>query len=207
MPANSNYKVSAWTAKREREHEYTTTSGAKCLLRDLEMEDIIELGIINEMDSLSALVQTEHIDRVAGKTKGRKATKLAQQKAEEAERRSLIQLMSDKEKFGQISNVLNKIVMRCVISPQILDPWITDPNIIDDENPEGRRKLTRDERDPDAAYIDYIDLPDKMAIFGKVFQSMDNLEKFREESQADLGSVEDESGSPADAVRSDGADE
>lgn len=198
MPAD--YNVTAWTAKVDREREYTTPTGAKCLVRDMVMEDLVDLDLINEIDSLTALVQTEHIDRVAGK--GRKAQQKAKQVAAESERQQMMALMKDKAKFIQMATVLDKVVMRCVISPQLFDPWINDPNI-----PEGRRKLDKNERDPELAYIDYIPLADKISIFGEVFQSMDNLEKFREESASNLGAVEAQPEPAEDASGSDGADE
>lgn len=207
MPATGDYNVTAWTPQVEREMEFTTSSGAKCLLRKVQMEDLVELDIVDEIDSLTALVQTEHIDRVSGKAKGRKAQQTAKRKAEEAERQSVMSLMKDKQKFATVATVLDKIVMRCVIAPQILDPWINDPNEANPQNPTGRRKLTQNEREANSAYIDYIDLRDKMAIFGEVFESMEDLEKFREESQENLGPVEAQPEHEADSGRDDGSDE
>jgi hypothetical protein len=202
MPAN--YKVSSWTTEREREREYTTVSGEKCMVRDLEMEDLIELEILNEMDSLTTLVQEQHIDRVAGKKTSKKALEKAAQEAREAERRNMMSLMKDTEKWSKISSVLDKIVTHCVLSPQLLDPWILDPNNASPKNPTGRRKLTKNERVPGEAYLDYIDLRDKIGIFGEVFHSMEDLEKFRDESTEDLGDMEDEPESEHDSGESSG---
>lgn len=188
MPATDPYSVGAWTPVG-REREYTTTVGATILLRNLEFDDIIELGILAEIDSISTLVQEEHIEK---HTTGKRPTKKQIAAAEEEDRNAMLKLFSDREKARQISSVLDKVICRCVVAPQILDPYVDDPNNVTADNPTGRRKLTVNERDPEAAYADYIGIQDKMGIFGEVFQGMEHLENFREESQQDLGHVEDE---------------
>jgi len=203
MPAD--YNISAWTPKNAT-REFTTSSGAKCLLRELDMEDLVELDIVDQIDSLTALVQTEHIERVSGKKSKRERERAAIASAE-AERKSMLGLMRDKNRFRQITELLDKVVMRCVISPALLDPYIVDPNNVSAENPTGRRKLLPEERDARGHYVDLVPMRDKMGIFGEVFQSMEGLEKFREESEEDLGDLADKPESPEDASGSVGSAE
>jgi hypothetical protein len=184
MPAGTNHHVNAWTAEG-REREFTTSLGDVILIRNLEFDDVIELGLIDDLDSLSAIVQTEHLDRVAGK----KPTKKQQREQEEAANQTMMSMMKDKEKSEKISNVLTQVVMCCVIEPKILDPYIEDPNAASAKNPTGRRKLEKNERDLKACYADYIGLQDKMRIFSEVFAGMEQLEKFREEPTQGVGDL------------------
>lgn len=193
MPADS-YTVSSWTpAGHKSEREYTTSSGSKCLVRDLELEDVVELGLIDDLDSLTSLVKTEHIDRVNGKKpQDRKPKQLTKAQQEEAEQESFKELMKDKSQFAKIATTMDKVVATCVLQPKLLDPWVNDPNIATAENPDGRRKLEQNERDPEAAYLDYVTLVEKIGIFHEVFGGMERLQQFREASDQSMGAVADE---------------
>lgn len=196
MPAN--YNVSSWTAAENAPFEIELPSGAKCLARKLQMPDVVQLGLYSKLDSLSATVQEKHIDRVQGKKpqdrKAKKPTKAEQQRAkDEQDLDALRSLLVDKEKFSETVNVISDVVMTCVIAPKILDAYVNDPNVATADNPSGKRKLEPDERDPNAAYIDYVGLNDQMHIFSKVFDGMADLEKFRGESESGLGALADES--------------
>jgi hypothetical protein len=160
----------------------------------LELEDVVELGMLDDIDSLTALVQTDHVDRVqqGRKPADRKPKKLTKAEEDKAEAEAFKNMLKDKDSFGKISGTMNKVVMACVLEPKILDPWIDDPNAVTEDNPTGRRKMDANERDPEAAYLDYINLVDKIGIFHEVFGGMEKLQQFREATDKSVGAVEDE---------------
>jgi hypothetical protein len=192
MPAE-NFSVSSWTpAGRAAQREYTTSSGSKCLIRDLELEDVVELGLIDQMDSLTAIVQTDHLDRVqkGKKPEDRKSKQPTKAQAAADEERQLREMLRNKDSFEKIKEVVDKVVSQCVVEPKLYDPWIDDPNAVTADNPRGRRKLDADERDPERAYLDYVNFVDKMGIFQEVFGGMESLQQFREAADQSVGTLE-----------------
>jgi|SRR6185295_3564320 len=191
-----------WGIETDRDH--ICPSGAVCRIRDLEFDDIVELGLLDEMDSLGSIVQTEHIDRVQGKKPAdraaRKPTK-AQQAKINAEKQAEIDaatkaLMKDKVQFASLSRMLDKVISVTVLEPVIESPWVPiDPEDLN----KGERKLARHERLPDARYSDKVPFADKMSVFEEVFKGVEGLESFREERSEGLAAVADEPGSEDEA--------
>jgi hypothetical protein len=200
MPAETELNYNSWTAGgREESRPFVAPSGNKCLIRDLELDDVLELGLLDKIDSLTAIVQDEHIDRVAGTSK-KASGKGKKPKPEKSDVKQMSDLFKDKEKREDITDVINLIAMTCVVEPKLHDPWILDPNAASAENPTGRRKLEKNERDPELAYLDYVNFVDKITLFHEVFGGMERLQQFREEADQSLGNVADESGSEQPAV-------
>lgn len=205
MPADFN--VTSWTPAGRVEHrEYTTSSGSKCLIRDLDLEDVVELGLLDEMDSLTAIVQTDHLDRVqkGAKPQDRKAKSPTKAQVAADEEKQLREMLRNKESFDKIRSVVDKVVAQCVVEPKLYDPWIDDPNNATPDNPQGRRKLEQNERDENRAYLDYVNFADKMGIFQAVFGGMESLQQFREAADQSLGDLEDVAKPERSASRSSG---
>lgn len=202
MPADTQYN--SWTAAGyEGVRSFKTPSGNKCLIRNLEMEDVLELGLLDRIDVLTSIVQEEHIDRVAGtskKAKGRKSGKPEPEPAAD-DNKAFLATMKDPAKRREIIEVMSLVAQACVVEPKLHDiPWVDDPNAVTAENPSGHRKLEQNEREPALAYIDYIDFMDKISIFHEVFGGMENLQQFRKEADESLGDVADEPKSQVSAI-------
>ena len=183
----SDYSLTSWGATTER--EFTVPSGQKCLIKDLGLEEMSEVGLIDQMDTLGMLVQTEHVERVQGKKpQDRKKKKLTKAQQAAQEQTGMVEWLRDRTKMGAIGTMLDKIASVCVVEPVVFNPWI----LKDDSDPsKGERKLEKSERLPDAVYADNIRFADKMAIFQEVFQGMEDLETFREGPGEDVAALPD----------------
>lgn len=183
----SDYSLTTW--KLDDERDFTVPSGQKCRVKDLSLEDMAALGIIDQMDTLGMLVEKQHIQRVQGKKpqdrKAKKPTKAQQAKQEEAE---ITAWLRDRKKMVAIGTMLDKIASACVVEPVVENPWVP----VDPEDPsKGERKLARHERLDAALYADKIQFSDKMAIFEESFKGMEDLESFRKGSSEDVDALPD----------------
>lgn len=194
----SDYSLSTW--KIDDERDFTVPSGQKCRIKDLGLEDMAALGIIDQMDTLGMLVDKQHIQRVQGKKpqdrKAKKPTKAQQAAAEAAEQGEIVAWMRDRKKMSAIGTMLDKIAAACVVEPVIENPWVP----VDEDDPsKGERKLRRDERVDVALYADKLPFADKMAIFEESFKGMEDLESFREGPDEDVAALPDGEEPEADA--------
>lgn len=183
----SDYSLTSWTASTER--DFKTPSGQMCRIKDLGLEEMSEVGLIDQMDTLGMLVQTEHVERVQGKKpsdrqkkKPTKAQKAAQEQA------GMVEWLRDRNKMSAIGTMLDKIASVCVVEPVVFNPWVLKD---EGDSSKGERKLERHERLPDTVYADNIRFADKMAIFQEVFQGMEDLETFREGPGEDVAALPD----------------
>jgi hypothetical protein len=188
----SNYTPTTWGQSTERDHR--VPSGQLCRIKDLGLEEMAEAGVIDQMDTLGYLVQTEHIDRVGGKKpqdrKTKKPTK-AQKAAQEQE--GMVEWLRDKTKMAAIGKMLDKVASVCVIEPPVANPYTP----VDEKDPsKGERKLEPHERAPGMIYADKLKFADKMSIFQEVFQGMEDLESFREGPSEDVAALPDVEESP-----------
>ncbi len=163
-------------------------SGNTCLMRGLSVEDLLEMGILDEMDSLAGIVQTDHIDRVKGKSSGADAAAaFANMDTSSAEgRQLLLSLMQDKERWAKIIGFINKVVVKAVEEPQVYDPTQHDASA----GPIHVR--------PGAIPVNRVDLPDKMVIMtraiARIQQGVAAAEPFREGREGDVADVPDGEG-------------
>lgn len=90
--------------------------------------------------------------------------------------------LQDPEKLAGIMQLCDEITVDCVVDPRVY-PAPIDPSTgeVLPLGAEGRRD--------DRLYVDEIDFNDKMAVFNYVAGGTAELEKFREESPADVESV------------------
>lgn len=175
-------------------------SGARCMVRSLDMLDIVEAGLIEQMDSLGGIVDKDHIQRVQGKTKrkpsDRAPKKLTKAQEEAKNSKQLEDMLRNPSQFAAMDKMLNKVVAATVLEPVIESPYID----IDPEDPsKGERKRTASERLEHTIYADSVGFADRMFIFEEVFEGMAGLENFRSGSESDVADVADESESAEDA--------
>ena len=159
MTTSNPYEVTAWGAPQAPYRDLELPSGHKCQVRDLKMEDILALGIVNDLDDFGANLLPKQPNR----TTRRKQTEAQKKAAEEAEIKHIMGAMSDDSRFGQIRGVLDKVVVATVIQPAL--------HHVPEEG---------QEREPGKVYVDYVDFLDKLTIFTDVFKGMGEMADFRE---------------------------
>lgn len=150
---DDDYAPTAWG--QPTTFDFVTPGGQRCLLRKLEMPDILALGIMDEIDSLTGISGS-------GPKQPMDHQKSRKQLEEEATR----SLLADSDKFGLMIKTIDKVVIRCVVRPSL------SPEI-----PEGEEAPIQY---LGCIPVNRIDFIDKMAIFEKVFGGLGDLEPFRE---------------------------
>lgn len=178
-----------WGQQKES-WDFTTTSGARCRVRPLDLPDLAELGLVDVMDSLGFLVEEEHVQRVQGKKPSdRQKKKPTKAQKAKAETDRLTSLLRDPKQFAIIDKMVTKVTAACVLEPVLENPYVlVDP----EELEKGERKLLPHERLEDVIYADRVPFADRMEVFGEVFQGMEGWESFREGSGKDVADVADE---------------
>lgn len=176
-------------------------SGETCLQRALSMEDLLDLGISDELDSLAGIVQTEHIDRVAGKRRAEAAaqTMAALDPSTEEGRSAILKLLKDKPKWDKLISFVNRITVRAVIEPPVYDS----------KDPEAHQPINVLSNSVD---VHSVDLQDKLVIMNaaltKLQKGVVNAEPFRQGPKDDVADVPDGGEvqhSPVNASGGDGA--
>lgn len=197
MPAQGKYFIPTLdvSAKDVR----LPSSGGLVQVQPLTVEDMVELDVLEQMDLLGGIVQTDHIERVQGTKKPtdrpkKKPTKAEKAKAEadEDERSTQLMkdLMGDPVKWGSLRTTIDRIVHKAVLQPSIGLAYHED--LVD-----GKTKFTphsnqdRAERDNDRPWTDQLPLEDKMHLFSVCLPSQDKMAPFREGSTEDVGDVAD----------------
>jgi len=188
MANSDTYTPTTWGA--DPTFEVTCPSGQKCLARKLQFTDLVELGMVDQMDTLG-LLASEHTDPKAKvkQAKDRQVSKRVLAEREAAREQDTMRgIMKDPKKFGDLILMMDKIVAEVVVAPVL-----TRPVRIDEETGE-EVDLTWEERTPDKVYTDTVDLGDKMHLFEVCFSGVSKVANFREEPTKDVGDVEDEPG-------------
>ena len=185
MPAQSKksnkYTATAWGAEVTMDLE--VPSGQLCLVRRPGISGLIKMGILDSLDSLTGLVQSEHLDRVAT-AEGRKITS-----------EDIAALSSNKDKLVQAVDLADKVIEYVVLQPDVKRPVVRDakgnPVLTDGKE----QPLADEDRVPGTVYTDNIDIMDKMYIFQFVVGGVSDLETFRKEFGETLAGVEAIAGS------------
>ena len=187
MANNDTYTPTMWGA--DPTFEVTCPSGQKCLARKLQFTDLVELGMVDQMDTLG-LLASEHTDPKAKvkQAKDRQVSKKVLAEREVAREQDTMRgIMKDPKKFGDLILMMDRIIAEVVVAPAL-----TRPVRIDEETGE-EVDLTWEERMPDKVYTDTVDLGDKMHLFEVCFSGVSKIANFREEPTKDVGDLEDES--------------
>lgn len=151
---NAKYAPKQWQSDR---FDIECPSGQLCLARKLQMQDIIKLGIIDEMDMFTEFAATMGDAAAAGN--------------EDAS----LSIIKDKERFAKVVEIVDKVVAEVVLEPHLVRP------VKKDENGE-EIDLPSSEYEDGVIYTSYVDFNDRMHIFGMVF-SGETIDQFREESE------------------------
>lgn len=188
--ADNQYAVSTWG--QPNTFDYKTPSGQICLMRQLDVEDLIELDVLSEIDRLSSLVNSEHIEPAQSGRRvpqDHKPKKLTAAQLEAEQRDAFRKITSNKKDFAVLTWVMDGVVAAAVIQPALTRSY---QGVKDDYV-----KIPYEDRETGLVYTDSVPFADRMQIFTQAIGSMDNLATFREGSGEGVGDVE---GKPGDAL-------
>lgn len=158
------YAPTAWGGPVEQ--DFRCPSGQVCLVRTIDVMDLVAEGILNSVDFLTETVQAKHIT-AATATPGQFA---------EVSAKATDNLAEDPEKFSQFMEAVNKVLLRVVAKP-VLHPV----------PPAGAPRING------VVYIDTVKTADKFAIFNFVISGKKESEaiaQFRDETGESVGTVE-----------------
>ena len=207
MPAHNTkkskdkYKATAWATEPTIDLE--VPSGQLCLVRRPGVTGLIRAGILDSLDSLTGMVQTEHIDRVEREKSGKTITP-----------EDIASLQNNKERLTEALDLMDKVLTHVVIEPRLYLPFEYDEEagkyilmarldkqtgaqqVIDGVPATDMVPIADDNRVPGRAYTDMIDVVDKVFIFQFVVGGVSDLETFRKEFEGSLAGLETVTGVP-----------
>jgi len=167
-------------------HDLECPSGETCRVRRPGVQGLIAMGLLDDMDQLTALVQIEHFNRVDGKISDPQAAKDAL--AAFAEN-------SDKVKAGL--DMVAKLVVGCVIEPILT---LVPKDAAGADIPMELRNVLPAWTE-DTVYVDQVDMEDQVFIMQYVMGGVADLTPFRAELAENMGRVVDVQDAPMPAKR------
>lgn len=103
--AEDRYAPTSWGSTTSLFEDLTVPSGQTCLVRRPGVQGLIEAGVLNSLDSLTAIVDEKHIRRVNG----------------EAEI-DVNSLANDSGSILNVLHVVDKVVCYVVVKPEVVMP-------------------------------------------------------------------------------------
>lgn len=177
------YEPTTWgTSQLE---DLTVPSGQLCQVRKTSLEVLIELNILQDLDTLSKVVNDQHITRVKGKSgtsKKSSASNTNSSTNNEAVDFDVEALMRDDPKtFMRMIHMVNRVVEYIVVQPEVEWPVKKDEAGEPLKNENGTPiELPAEERRDGVVYTDAVDLNDRFALFSYLIGGSKQLEQFRE---------------------------
>lgn len=177
------YSLTGWTTEGPKSYDLKLPSGQVCLVQPIELERVLEMGLVDALDTFSAkLLPTT----AKGKKKPADRAKTKKQQDEEA-LADIMGLLGDREKFSKLKETMDQVVVECVLKPKVYADLPAG-----EEPVEGR------------LYVKRINFIDKMEIFSSVMDGMGDLGQFREGQETGVGDLAEKPGpgdSPVEDVR------
>jgi len=172
MPSTTEDKYAA-TAWGNTGEDLTCPSGQVCLVRKVDMVDLLAEGILNKVDFLTSIVSEELVPN-AGPT-----PKIA----DAVDAKAMRTLLDKPEQMKEFGQVVETVVAYTVVKPALSVPPRDANGKIDEA-----RKVDG------LVYTDSINFTDKMFIFNYALGNSGDLEKFREDADEPVGDVESSEG-------------
>jgi hypothetical protein len=194
----------AGSAPRKKADKYAATAWGGEHLIDLEMPSgqlaqvrrpgvsgLIKAGLLDSLDTLTALVKTEHMDRV----------KTGKPTTPDITSEDISALTKDKDRLLAALDLMDKVVEYVVVQPEVLRPIERDEfgvpvllwkGKLNEDSSEKMEEIPLADKDRVAGqvYTDMVDPTDKVYIFQFVVGGVRDLEQFRQEFGETLGSME-----------------
>lgn len=195
MPAQYGKK---WSNKGKTE-DVTLPSGEVVLARRPGVQGLIKAGIINELDSLTGLVDRAHNQRVnpSKKAKGKGAKPVTENMSNDEIR----ELLGDKGKLDNVLKVAAKVAVYIVVRPTLRAHWldipdeegnITQVELGDEEREEIREAAQQESKFPEdpVLFTDEVDMEDTMFLMNYAVGGTRDLAQFRSQLDESVASVE-----------------
>lgn len=188
MPSKQRNNV--WASNRpDQTEELTTPSGQTCEAKKVGVEGLIEMGILNQMDSLTALVDQYTKDVKKHGPGGPVTTELDEAK-----------LMADPESVKAIISLADRALPVIVVDPPValhFTERTVGKTTVVKRLSEAERNTLREERgQPDLIFTDQVDFEDKMWLFDWATGGLQKMATFRRGSSDDVATVDNEPKSP-----------
>lgn len=188
-------------------HEIVIPSGDMILARRIGPTEMVKSGMLSKVDVLSAIVQTDHIDRVEGRTEEKAQSAAEKERAQAAE---IAEMMKDPAKLLAAMEVIDDITLLVVVEPTVhavpVPRAATAQDILDFEHLTEVGEEFLPPRVEGLIYVDSIPWDDKMFLFQWTIGGTTDLEAFREGLGAGMDAVSALEGDPGAAERTDGDD-
>lgn len=192
--SKDKYKATAWGAPGLMDLELP--SGQLCEVRRVGVTGLVTAGLLDSIDSLTGIVQTEHVDRIQ---KGERV-KLTKDDVKT--------FTGDPKRLNEAMNLMDRVIEYVVTQPKVLRPVVRDERgkpiltaKVDRESGEPvmekdgvtpvqeETSLAEEDWVPGQVYTPMVDLIDKTFIFQFVVGGVSDLNQFREEFGASLGGL------------------
>ena len=160
---NQVHLAEGWGQSRP-EQRLELPSGSVILIRELEVEELIALGVMDKIDSFT----NESL-----KEPGKKKRKTDEEDA--------LSLLKNPKKLTSLMETVDVVVQKSIVRPEV---HMKPPPIKNDEGEEVDAPL-----DPLKIYVHRIPMVDRMEVFQRAFKSMEAFFTFRPGQEAPLGDV------------------
>lgn len=97
------YNPTAWAPANNAPKEVQVPSGQTCLIRKLKMEDIVRLGLVDEMDFFSNEFGND----------------APEDTTDEQAEATMIDLMKDDSKFKRVMKTIDAVLVDAIVAPKI----------------------------------------------------------------------------------------
>jgi len=175
----------------EEAYDFELPSGNVCRMKDANLQALVRGGVVDSVDQLTSLVQTEHVDRVKKGKKARHAQPApgtGSLAGLAVEQRLVLEIMKDKKRWAVLEGVINAVVVECVVEPKVLP-------VPEAEMAVAHGEYVRPAAGHNKAYVDNVSLMDRFAIFTRamtpILTGQAAMTPFREGSGEDVAVVGD----------------
>lgn len=173
MPNNA-YGLTSWGSLFQ---DLECPSGQLCQVRQPGVQHLIAAGVIDGIDTITAMIDQKHIKRVSGKAKTdgiKNGTVMPDGSVVDGN-----SMLEDPEQLGRVFRLIDKVVCHMVVQPTIL------------ATPEdSQTRMTPDVvTSQGKVYADMVDLVDKMYIFQYAVGGGTDLEQFRKQFKQGVGGM------------------
>lgn len=166
MPSTNVNNV--WGSKTH-EYELEVPSGQVCLIKKVDPQQLVAMGVIDQVDVLTKLVDTKHVKRVKGKPQST------------PNKVDVAALSKNPQAIVDILALSDKVVEAVILKPNVKRPIVRDEH--------GQPKffngkeipLPYEDRVEGQIYTDMIDSMDRMFIFQRAVGGDIDLATFRRE--------------------------
>ena len=184
MPSPKNYSLGNSDTNT---FEFKLPDGNLCLLRPVTPADVLSLGIIDNFDRLTSLLNAEaggsKVAQVKAANAARGKTPKAQREAEEAAQlKAVLAALAgeDGDGMGAALTLMDKIVELAVVEPACQRPVQRDEAGEPVLTPAGKEvPLQRSQRRVGVVYTDQIPLENRTAIMTRALEGVNATKGFR----------------------------